>query len=123
MARLKNCPLIADSDLKKKGRGSFDHRLKANRDIIVVKWFDNKAVHFVSSYAEVEPIHAVRHCDRSTKQHVQVSRTNIVRIYNKFMGDIDNLDLTCSLYTPILLSRRWYVDLWLHLLVTAIVNV
>ena len=61
LARLKNCSLMADKDLKKKGPGSFDHRLEENRDIIAVKWFHNKAVHLVSSYAAgFEPIDAVR---------------------------------------------------------------
>ena len=60
LPRLKNCPLMAEKDLKKKGRGSYDYCLEESKNIVAVKWFDNKAVHLVSSYIGVEPIDAVR---------------------------------------------------------------
>ena len=62
---------MADKDLKKKGCRSFDHHLEENGGI-AVKWFDNKAVHVVSSYAGVGPIDTVRRYNHSTKQHIQV---------------------------------------------------
>ena len=60
---MKNCPLSAEKDLKKKGRGAFDYRLDVDSNIIAVRWFDNKSVNLVSSFAGVEPTHSVTRYD------------------------------------------------------------
>ncbi|XP_047118206.1 piggyBac transposable element-derived protein 2-like [Schistocerca piceifrons] len=48
--RLQGCNLKADSELKKQGRGSYDYRNETERNIIVLKWYDNKSVVLASSY-------------------------------------------------------------------------
>ena len=53
---------------KRKGRG------------VLVRWFDNKAVHLVSSYAGVEPVGKVRRYDPSLRQHANVPQPYIVQV-------------------------------------------
>ena len=36
LPRMKNCPLLAEKDLKKKGGGAFDYRLDVDSNIIVI---------------------------------------------------------------------------------------
>ena len=60
---MKNYPLLAEKDLKKKGRDAFDYRLDVDSNIIAVCWFDNKSVNLVSSFAAVEPTHSVTRYD------------------------------------------------------------
>lgn len=115
LARLKTCPLMANKDLKKKDRGSFDHCFEENRGIIVV----NKAIHIVSSYAR-RPL-MLRGATISIKQHVQVFPYKIVRIYNKFVGGTDKLDIIVQYTSP-----HYHLEdvryLSLHSVVIAIVN-
>ena len=59
LSRMKNCSLLAEKGFKKKGRDAFDYRLDVDSNIIAVRWFDNKSVNLVSSFAGVGPTHSV----------------------------------------------------------------
>ena len=51
--RLGGCPLMAEKDLKARGRGSFDYWTDGNTGLHLLKWFDNKCVIVGSSFAGV----------------------------------------------------------------------
>ena len=106
LPRMKKSPLMVEKDLKKKGRGAYD-KLDENSNMIAVRWFDNKSVNLVSSYAGIEPVGNVRRYDRSLKEHIIVQQPYIVKVYNEYMGGIDKLDMMCALYKPRLRTRRW----------------
>uniref|UniRef100_A0A3B3YNV3 PiggyBac transposable element-derived protein domain-containing protein n=1 Tax=Poecilia mexicana TaxID=48701 RepID=A0A3B3YNV3_9TELE len=55
MNRVKDCQLMDEKELKKKGRGSLDFRVNQENNIIV-RWYDNKAVNLLSSFVGVEPL-------------------------------------------------------------------
>ena len=120
--RTKNCPLLSEKDLKKKGRGSYDYRTDKNTNNIAVRWYDNKAVTLVSSYVGVEPVNSVRRYDRKVKKHCQVAEPHIIQIYNKYMGGIDKLDMMCSFYKASAKCHRWYIYIWFHTVVIALAN-
>ena len=44
--------------------------------------FDNKSVNLLSSFAGIEPTHSVTGYDQSQRKKVQVTQTDIVRVYN-----------------------------------------
>lgn len=75
-------------------------------NIIIVRWFDNKAVNLLSSYVGIEPTGSVKRWDRKTKTHIMVPRPAIVEAYNKFMGGVDLLDMLSALYKFSFQSRR-----------------
>ena len=79
---MKNYPLLAEKDLKKKGRSAFDYRLDVDSNIIAVCWFNKKSVSLVSYFASVKPTHSVTRYDRSHRKKVQVAQPDIVRVYN-----------------------------------------
>ncbi|XP_065639594.1 piggyBac transposable element-derived protein 3-like [Hydra vulgaris] len=54
--RLNMCPLLCEKDLRKEGRGSYDYRTDTYFNLILVRWYDNKAVTLVSSYVGIEPV-------------------------------------------------------------------
>ncbi len=54
--RLSGCTLADDKVLKKKGRGSYDFKSDSKSGITIIKWFDNKPVHLISSYCGAEPL-------------------------------------------------------------------
>lgn len=50
--------MMADKDLKKKGRGAYDYR--STNGIIAIKWFDNKCVTILSNACGVNPVASVQ---------------------------------------------------------------
>lgn len=66
-------------------RGAYNYRLDKGTNTIVVRWFNNKVVILVSSYADMEPVGAVRRYDRSLQQHVKrnanIHRLSLQSIY------------------------------------------
>ena len=82
LPRMKRCHVMAEKDLKKKGRGAYDYRLDESTHTIAVCWFDNKVVNFVSSYANVEPVETLRRYNGFLPLHVNVLQSYIVQVYN-----------------------------------------
>eukprot|EP00795_Rhopilema_esculentum_P007115 gene7117-12768_t len=52
--RLAGCKLLSNTELKQKGRGSFCFQTDQNTGLSIVKWYDNKPVHLVSTYIGVQ---------------------------------------------------------------------
>ncbi|XP_014672682.1 PREDICTED: piggyBac transposable element-derived protein 3-like [Priapulus caudatus] len=120
--RLKDCPIMGEKELRKKDRGTFECWVERTRNIVAVRWLDNKVVNLVSSFVGSDPVDTARRYDRSKKTHVQVPRPHIIKMYNKFMGGVDLLDMLCSLYKPTIRCRRWYIYIWWHTITIAVVN-
>jgi len=120
--RLPGCVLQNESELKKRGRGSFVHKVEQTRNIVAVRWFDNRSVNLLSTYVGVEPIQQSRRWDKKTKQYIYTDRPEIVHEYNHFMGGIDLLDSLFAKYRYKMKSRRWYLYLFWHTLVIGLVN-
>lgn len=57
--RLRDCKLQDEKTLRKAGQGSHDYRVDNGKGIVVVRWFDRKAVTLVSNFVSVEPIQQV----------------------------------------------------------------
>ena len=105
--RLHDCHLPDEKYLNKKGRGLHDHKVEEEHGIVAVRWLDNKAVTLLLTYAGWDP---------KIKQHTEVDRPAVIREFNKFMGGIDLMDSYLAKY------RRWYMYLFWHSLMIAIVN-
>ncbi|PSN39767.1 hypothetical protein C0J52_18551, partial [Blattella germanica] len=82
--RMAGCVMASDKSLKKVGRGTSDVKVDETNNIVCVKWFDNKSVNLMSSYAGVEPTDTVRRWSVKDKQYINVTRLAIVREYNQF---------------------------------------
>lgn len=63
--RMSKCTLM--TDLSKKGRGSYDHRIESNTNTVCLKWQDTKAVTLMSTYAGPEPLGKARRWDKLKK--------------------------------------------------------
>ncbi|PNF29808.1 hypothetical protein B7P43_G10576 [Cryptotermes secundus] len=120
--RLAGCCLQTDASLKKRGRGSYDYRVETNENVILLKWFDNKAVHLIYSNKSQKPIENVRRWSVSSKQYVNVPRPAIVNEYNTFMGGVDLHDMLLQLYRTNIKGRRFYLRIIFHLISMACVN-
>ncbi|CAK9810683.1 PiggyBac transposable element-derived protein 3 [Anthophora plagiata] len=122
--RLKDCEFSSDKVMKTKGRGSYE-LLSTSIDrvtINAVKWYDNKAVHLMSTFCEIEPIDIVKRWDKKMKKIIDVQRPNVVKMYNQHMGGVDLVDSLIALYRIKIRSRKWYHRIMFHLLDLTVVN-
>lgn len=68
--RLRGCEFIDDKVLKKNRRGSLDEKTALhteNNYLSAIKWYDNKAVHLLSSYVGAYPMSQVKRFDAKKK--------------------------------------------------------
>lgn len=63
-----------------------------------VKWYDNKMVHLVSTFAKTQPVVNVSRYDKKVNHRIEISCPDIIRRYNQAMGGVDMTDCLISLY-------------------------
>uniref|UniRef100_A0A667WLN7 PiggyBac transposable element-derived protein domain-containing protein n=1 Tax=Myripristis murdjan TaxID=586833 RepID=A0A667WLN7_9TELE len=116
--RLHGCSFCSDTDMKKKGRGTFEEKKAVvdSAEIRAVKWFDNRAVSTAQSVSDVE------RWDRKLKQKVSVERPSIIILYNTFMGGVDALDELIAYYRIQIRSKKYYHRFFFHFVDMVIVN-
>ncbi|XP_049816457.1 piggyBac transposable element-derived protein 3-like [Schistocerca nitens] len=107
--RMGKCPLKTEVELKKTRRGSCDWRVETTNNVSLVRWFDRKCIHFVPTYACVEPMATCTRYSASERKFIDVPRPYIVEKYNKHMGGVDLADMLIELYRINLRSRKWYM--------------
>lgn len=91
-------------------------------NICAVKWYDNRAVTLVSSFAGPEPVQEIQHWDKAAKTYIDVRMASIVGIYNKYMGGVDLLESFTAKHKYALKSWRWYMYIFWHTITLAVVN-
>lgn len=121
--RLQGCPLPSDADLKKKGRGTFEEfeTVIDGQKIIIVRWYDNRAVTTASTFAGVQPVASVDRWERTQKRIVQVDCPSSVRTYNKHMGGVDQNDALIAFYRIHIRSKKFYFKIFFHFIDMVIV--
>lgn len=108
--------LPTEKDMKKKERGAFAEVACNDNRLAVVRWNDNKAVTFLSSFVASAPVEKIMRYSKYAKKKVEVQCPQIVRQYNKNMGGVDLADMLISLYKIPLKSRRWYLGIFAQML-------
>ena len=125
--RLTGLKLAKDSDkqLMRKGRGYYEERTThedSSSPITYVRWYDNKIVNIVSTFAASQPVRLITRFDSKRKEHIDIQCPNIIQLYNKHMGGVDLADCLISLYRISIRSKKFYHRLIFHMLDMAIVN-
>ncbi|XP_046993860.1 piggyBac transposable element-derived protein 3-like [Schistocerca americana] len=79
--RLKGCMFTSDKVMKKKSRESCEEHLSKIDGITLsaVKWYDNKPVHLLSTFAGAHPTSTVERWDRIKKEKINVECPSIVQ--------------------------------------------
>ena len=120
--RMKGLTLMTEKELKAKGRGSCDMQVDIMSNTVAVRWFDNKKVDTASSYVGLGEGGEAERWDKKEGKKVKISCPEIIKEYNRFMGGVDLLDSLTSLYKYTIKSRRWYMYLFYHTIIIAVVN-
>lgn len=107
--RIRKCPI---DDLWGE-RGDFDFR--TCDDIICVSWKDNKTVIVMLNFDSVAPLSSVQRYSRKEKKKISVQCPNLIKRYNKFMGDVDVLDSRIQLYHCKIKGKKryWLIFIWI----------
>ena len=111
--------LKTEKELSSLGRGSFD--CVHNETTACVRWYDNRAVTLMTTYCNVEEGNVDRY-ERREKRTVSIPMPSCISEYNKFMGGIDLLDCLTAKVHIRLLSKRWYMYLFYHMIKCVVVN-
>lgn len=110
----KTAQLLADNKLKKKGRGSYDQLVRDDGKVNIVKWFDNKPVHFASSISGVEPEGLCKRWSKAENKRIEIKQPAIVKEYNAKMGGVDLLDRVISKYAMRNRTKKWTIRTIFH---------
>ena len=120
--KLQGCPLQSTKDLAKLGRGSIDFKSDMNSGILIVKWYDNNAVHMASNYVGIEPMAEAERWCPNAKACINVGCPQVIKAYNGGMGGIDLADMLIALYRIMIKTKRWYLKIFWHCVDIAEVN-
>lgn len=117
--RFKKPPFTSDKEMV---RGSMEEIISDDGEIIMTKWFDNKAVHLASNFMGLGAVDNCRRWNKPTKEYVNVSRPEVVEKHNLNMGGVDKLDCMISLYRTFIRSRKWTLRMFTHAIDLACAN-
>lgn len=112
--RFAHPPLLKENEMKKKGRGFSDSVVSHDGKVVIVKWQDNKSVHLASNFVGIGQTDTAKRWDKKQKKHVDVTRPEIVALYNGGMGGVDLLDQLISYYRVFIKSRKWPLRVIFH---------
>ncbi|XP_062256971.1 piggyBac transposable element-derived protein 2-like [Platichthys flesus] len=121
--RLPGCSFSTDTDMKKKGRGTFEEKRSVvdGVEIRAVKWFDHRGVIVARSFAGAHPVSNISTWDRELKQEVSVECPSIINLYNQFRGGAVALDALMAYHIQIR-SKKYYQRLFFHFVDMVIAN-
>ena len=122
--RLPGLRFKTDNELKREGRGSKDV-WKANVDNITgaaVKWQDTRSVCVASTFLSHKPEGTCKRYDKKERNTIDVSRPNLVTVYNENMGGVDLQDQIIALYRMAFRSKKYYQRMIFYLFDMAVVN-
>lgn len=114
--------LTSDKVMAKIGRGTSEQIVRQDGKIVVVQWYDLKAVLLASTSLGTQPTDECRRWSKKDSKYVQVQRPYIVARYNDCMGGIDLIDRMISYYRIQARSKKWTVRVILHFFDLAMAN-
>ena len=106
--------------MKMEGRGRFQVFERDDQKMCATKWFDSKPVFLFSTAHAVTPVDTVKRWSKKDRDHVDMRRPSVVRLYNLCMGGVDLVDFMVSLYRIKARTNKWLVRVVMHFLDCAV---
>ena len=120
--RTENCPLKTVDEMSKSARGTMDHRVDVDEEIMVMSWTDNGVVNVCSNSLGIDPTSTVQRYAASQKKHVSVQQPNAIHHYNQHMGGVDQMDQNINTNRVAIRGKKWYSALITYFLDVAVNN-
>ena len=121
--RSRSCPMPAEKDMKKQGRGAMTEFVGTEQKVVVCAWYNNRRVLTMSNLVGITPIDECNRYDRAQKKMLKVTLPASFALYNRFMGGVDKTDMLMALYKSKCRTSKWYQRIAIHLFSLAVVNV
>ena len=90
--RVEKCPISNTKTFSKQRRGSEEHFLDEDGQIILVRWCDNGVVSIASNQHGLQPIKRVERYCASEKKKIAVQMPSLISKYNQNMVGVDRVD-------------------------------
>ncbi|GFO18466.1 PiggyBac transposable element-derived protein 3-like [Plakobranchus ocellatus] len=120
---LNQCLWEGVDSMKKMKRGTMDHPLNADENIILLCWNDNSVVTLGFTKHGISPLKNVQRFSQSEKRHIQVPCPDAVIRYKKHMGGTDRMDQNIVNYRVHIRIKKWWWPLFVFCLNTSTHNV
>ncbi|KAF2896988.1 hypothetical protein ILUMI_09186 [Ignelater luminosus] len=101
-------------------RGDLDWRV-SDTGIIVLKWMDNKPVHFLSSFHSPQDVELVSRKQKDGSRE-QFNTIKLVTDYNANMGFVDKSDVYKACYEIDRKSKKWWHRIFWHFIDLTVLN-
>ena len=111
-------PFDVQKDCQKKPRGTFNFR--SDGSVVCVKWNDNCPVTVASNYCGVNPIQKVERRVKNEQKKI-VDHLSSSKMYNQEWKALMSCDKLLSSYRPRLRSRKWWWNLFSHIVNLSVV--
>ncbi|KAJ8933672.1 hypothetical protein NQ314_013884 [Rhamnusium bicolor] len=105
--RFNKPPISSDKDMKNLGRGSTDHLISENGEVIITKWYDNKPVVLASNFLGSGKKDVCKRWDKTKKKYVEIERPEVIRVYNQHIEGVDKIDFLITIYRTFIRSKNW----------------
>ncbi|XP_054259664.1 piggyBac transposable element-derived protein 3-like [Macrosteles quadrilineatus] len=115
-------PFMTTKELKDRGHRAMQEVTSQDRAVTLVRWNDNQPVTLASNFVGIGKTETVIRWDKDRKAFVEVSRPDVVGLYNKSMGGVDKIDFLVVIYRTFIRSRKWPLRIIFHLIDLAICN-
>jgi len=122
MNSFANPPLLSIRELKKLGRGASYEVSSTDEKIGIIKWYDKKTITLASNFITSGQPDIVECYDRKKKSYIEISRPEIVKLFNDTIKGIFIHDHLTSIYSVFLKSQEWTLHMLFHFFEMGICN-
>ena len=120
--RIQHAPLPSEKEMKKQTRGHSHSLVDTTSNLMVCSWHDNNVVSVASNCHSVEPQAEAKRWSAKERKSIQVPQPNVLRMYNQYMGGVDQLDQNIGVYRISIRKRRWWWPIFSWLLSASVNN-
>ena len=114
--RVEKCPLTPTKQFAKLPRGSEEHFLDKDSQILVVRWHDNGTVCIASNEYGLLPMKKVERYSAKEKKRIVLNCPYLIDKYNKNMGGVDRADENIAHYRIAIRGKKWYFPILSYLI-------
>ena len=120
--RLRGCPLKSSEVMKKFPRGETSTVVENTIGVNLVHWKDNSVVTVASTVHSSQSAQEVRRWSRKEKKHISVQQPNLIKEYNKAMGETDQMDQNIGCYRIGIRQKKFWWSIYNWILGAAMQN-
>jgi len=105
---------------KDKSMKKGDQFIRYKKNILFIKWMDNRSVHVISNYLNITN-NTVERRDKQGKK-IKTNCPGLISDYNQYMGGVNHMDQLISMYQRDRKSKRYWLRIYFYLFEMCLLN-